>query len=175
MNYRRYRHSSEDVPDYADLQEAELPYDENLQSKIDWARQTFSVREIVPNSIRHVGGTIALRIEPNATGHCFCKVDQVIVRGEVNESGWAVCRAPSHVPGAAGVFFSRDQKKWWGPIELRYRMPSGFESLLTFAPLGFAIMGLCGLAFWALVRIAENCSATSTTRRVIPRRKRNRV
>jgi hypothetical protein len=131
--------------------------DERLAAAKQWARPVFTLLEVHPQSSHHIGGgMIAIKLHPNTTGDGYCKFDTVIVKGVVNASGFALCQVPPHHPGAVAIFFSKDQRQWSGPIAFHYQLPTGFESLVIFAPMGIAIIVVGAIVVQVLARFARN-------------------
>jgi hypothetical protein len=142
----------------------EEPFHDRLTDTIQWARPSFTVAAVAPDSCSYLGRVpVALKIEPKATGNCYCRFDGVaeLVRGVLNESGWAVCRAPPREPGESGVSFSKDARNWFGPVPFKYEVPNGLQSLMLFVPAGMAIAAVLALGVWGLTLIAQTSVAGS--------------
>jgi hypothetical protein len=145
--YERAYEYNVSAPD--DLLEGEL-FDDRLNTTLEWVRPNFRILDIEPKFCGAFGTTIVLRVEPVFVGYCYCRFDRQVVQGVVNKSGFARCRIPRRAPGIVPVYFSRDEKYWFGPVPFRYGVPGGFESLLIFAPIGTLLMGACAGIVWAL-------------------------
>jgi hypothetical protein len=141
---RYYDYQTE--PFYAPTDE---PYNDGLNGTLQWIYPTYRLLTVFPNrSHSHGQIQIAIQMEPIASCCGFCRFDTVIVRGTVNSSGFGICIAPPHRHGLAALWWSKDQKRWSGPITFWYLPPTGRESLLMFAPTGLLLLGSCALLIW---------------------------
>ena len=132
-------------------------FNDALSAHERFSNPVFTLSDIIPKSVSHYGGqNVAIKIDPVRVGPCLCRFDAIIVRGAVNSSGWLTCRAPAHQSGRVAVFYSRNQKRWYGPIELVYELPSGFETVLVVLPTVLVSGLLCGAAVWGVVKLARS-------------------
>ena len=141
--------------DLIDLDDAE--FEEAMRDTMRKAKPNFVLSEIVPGSMHHYGGKeVAIKVDPVREGFCLCRFDQIVVHGKVNGSGWARCRVPGHEPGHVPVFYSRNGKQWFGPIEFVYELPDGFETILVILPTVAVSAALFGLVIWGVIRLAKS-------------------
>jgi hypothetical protein len=153
--YDRYPGYYGGEDDYAEEEPFDLELDEPFDDKLvpieKWARPHYTIVGISPATCPTMGTCrVALEIVPRTEGHCFCRFDSVIVEGLVNGSGIAFCETDRHDTSVASVYFSKDRKNWFGPIQLAFVPVTGFHSLIVFAPAGMFLMLICGLGMWAL-------------------------
>jgi hypothetical protein len=149
-SYYRDYYDREDDDSPEDWWPEDLDFDDNLTKTLTWLRPIFTIKSITPKSMRHFQSKlVTLEISPNLTEtgmlFCFCKFDGVIVKGQVDSSGFGLCRAPAHDPGNIAVFFSTNNESWVGPIEFLYEGAAGWESLILVAPTAVVFMAICGL------------------------------
>ena len=132
-------------------------FEEAMKDTMKRVRPNFVLSEIVPRSMHHYGGKdVVIKVDPVQEGFCMCRFDQIVVNGNVNGSGWARCRVPGHEPGHVPVFYSRNGKQWFGPIEFVYELPDGLETILVILPTVAVSAALFGLVIWGVIRLAKS-------------------
>jgi hypothetical protein len=148
------RSSNDDIePDYDDAFELQVafPQRDRIAAIQSWARTGYKVTGISPLECTTFGHCdVTLDISPGIAGRCFCRFDKDVVKAVADAHGRAICQAPTHDVGFSFVYFSRDGKKWVGPVRFRFLPEEGLHSLLLFAPAGFSLMLACGVGVWGL-------------------------
>jgi len=82
----------------------------------------FTVKKVNPRyfPINHES-LLYVDFQPQTKGICFCRFGDMVINGNINDKGQAVCRVPANRPGSLLFSLSFDLSSWKGEIPIYFK------------------------------------------------------